>query len=1236
MIQLKVYLYNSAENGYRGEDFTEYVMQGVENVEDLSQEMDTSQLCFLGITRKDAFLPGTKFIIDITENNNIVETLHRVVENDFVSRPILEDSTYFKHEISLIEPSIIAQKRIVDNIACTYKLKDVNLDTQITFDLTTPSSFGIQSGAWTPERNFGTVSGTFTLTTYFGKYFRCSRDAQLRKSNYLLPTNGANKYYHNIEDFKITKNGVDKYKACFRLPIFDIMWGRFGYNYFVNLGKASIYYKVEEYNLDDSPSMEYLDTDNNPTNIVTDGLSISGDNLNANGYNANLFNVAGSPYYGAEQNCVFERYNTSSTASQLLQFTENGATYSDFTDIFEIKPDKKYMLRAAIRVIKNYVRNETADPFTEQPIPSNILEYYYQYENIVGIDEEIRTADLDIHSYNCNISYQTYEHATIQEVLASGTNYSALMLLQKAVMNSCVMPKMDGAYAGNLNYVENSEMAYNVPFYIDDEFVNELSQTSVIENFYNQKNLWEILLEIGYYIHAIPELKFGENDKFMITFNRLGETEVNEKNNTPISISNFRGIDDYIAQTNSYVSNMVQLGGYIDEWVVPKNTDDNFLTYNDTAEIIVSKPIIELLGLQIKCNTNNYEDLGIYENDITDLITTPNDNPKLNALNAVYEENVYKLLSIQYNEYPNKGTSLYYKLRDNKIIGGNYQLPQANTNIYTDYSIKKFIYIAFNGTYPTDISPIPSSGYWTKIKVNDFSFRVIYRTQDAVRQTHTRPDIRKYLLSSSFDAYPQYKQFNNQQDIIVDSEKYGANMYGALIRTGNLNYRLQEWCEHNADLKKKGQLYKINNELYYVAKSTNIFFVDHIESVVEFSKDYNQLSKVIGIPSEPRFYEISEQSMIKREVSIDDFLLITTNAEKLSGADAYLKDTSHLSKLIVGSDTEVDFAKYAVTTFKGDKDMGIYVSTYGQSTLYKDIILPINAFSSGNTLTYEWDTVDNFSAGDAVVDTGSTSHDEGHSGDWATANNAYTSIQAVKYTDMYGKATLMDFYILEDLPSGGLDFDKIKAMPNSPFYTKQSGVGTYIGDNSIKRLATNVNIKDDDYTGRGLVLLKDCREQISINYNLQAIADSDTFVFSPFFYVPKENNYRQPIKLKLALLNTEVNKLSNGYIDTDTIIVENNVPKIFTFNITANTTRDAFGKTVEDYFYIDIESLLENETFDGVKAIALIYEYNAADPSPKIKFSLARNLPSDFTVMKKRANWYFGTPDKTKLFTQKQ
>ena len=213
-------------------------------------------------------------------------------------------------------------------------------------------------------------------------------------------------------------------------------------------------------------------------------------------------------------------------------------------------------------------------------------------------------------------------------------------------------------------------------------------------------------------------------------------------------------------------------------------------------------------------------------------------------------------------------------------------MPQASTNIYTDYAIKKIIYSAFND-YPILPDP-PISNDWTNLKVNDYSFFVRYRTKDSVRQNHIRPDLRKYLLNTKWDRYPEHNQFNNQTDVVVDSIKFGNNMFGKLIKTGNNSYDIYEWNDSWENVKHKGELYRINEELYYVAKASHTIYSNFIVSKISYSKDYNELSNIIGIPSEPRFYEISEQSIIAREFEINDILLLTDKEEELSYKSNYV------------------------------------------------------------------------------------------------------------------------------------------------------------------------------------------------------------------------------------------------------------------------------------------------------------------------------------------------------------
>ena len=1213
MIKLMCYLYNSKNklNGYRGENLTDYVLQGVEDTEDLTQELDTTEITLMGIKRKNSYEPSTKFIIDITEDGNIIKTLHRVVKDDFVTQPILNDDAYFKHEISLIEPSVIAQKHTVDNIACTYKLKDVSLDTKVEFDL---SQQAILTNNAKGEYVTNILYQNKADAISFGKYFAWSGNAVF-----------LNNLSNEISTTYIKETEFDNNKGYIKLPSLQIhhsIENEVGCAY---IGDASFIYTITV-------------TQYGKTIDTIKGSIISNSNLNSSGILNYLGDVGNYPnYYKDYYNThllenlsvgYFVDKDYEIAMAYLFQYTDTTKPYPNYNIEVPVGSDYEYNIKLELKILnKTFVPETLDDPKIDYRQKKYLIDntpyptWYFLLEVVSIFGATERTIyNLPDENFIASTYYYVYKDSEIQQVIASGQPYSALLFIQKAIMNSTLSRKVPFTYAGNINYfgININEYptfdgyVYNSLFYIDNNYIDELAKTNVIENFYNQKNLWEILIEVGYYIHAIPEIKFGDANKLMITFNRLGETTETNGTATPIMITNFRGIDDYIAESNSYISNMVQLGGQIEEVVAPKSSSEDYLVYNDVAEIQVSRPIIELISLKVK---PNYK--------ITWKPTTiPDNDGYYDMTQYIYEQNVYKILSINYNDNPNKGIAMYYNLRDNKIIGGNYQLPQASDNIYSDYTFKKVIYCAITGDYPVvPTNPKPASGYWTDIQINNFTFKVTYRTQDSVRQTHTRPDIRKYLVNdfAYFHAYPQWQQFANQEDIVVDSEKYGSNMYGKLIRTGNNNYQMQEWVDSPTKLKQKGEIKKINNEIYYVANIKNTFYVDKIESIVTYSKDYNQLSKVIGIPSEPRFYEISEQSMIKREVAINDYFLITTEGSQLTSlqytADAvavkYLTDLTRLEYIIFGT-SNVNYSKYAITTFKGDSDIGSYYTTYGEPSLYIDIISSINAYASGNTLTYSWKMVDNFSAGDKVGKIKDFIDDQ--------KETAYNSLQAVQYTDKYGKATLFDFYIVSDLDN--ITTENIKALPSS--FIDTTSTETMSG---LDIVASNVYKTKLDTHKRGLVLLKDSREQICFNYNLQAITSSDTFVTSPFLFQIKNS------KAQIVLLDKEVNKLSNGYFNTANVI--GNTTYDIDGHITYQTVTNAFGKRVKTRFTLHFDKLLVNvdkSILSNVKAIALTYDYKEENLLGKNKFIIAQNLPTPGDIK----SWHFGKPSIEQLFKNKQ
>lgn len=1200
MITTKIYQYDSSQesNGYRGTDYSKYVLQGAEITEDITQELDTAELTLCGLNTNKEFEPESKFIIDILETNEfgedvVVQTHHFCVARDIVSQPILSDNTYFDHHISFIEPSVVAQKRLVDNIAVTYKLKDVSLkeipaypdnDVQLTF----------KSSFYTPENRFGaTEIEENTILTAFGKYF--SLEGNLK----IMTVDGVekSKEYIDIDDF-LTSDG---YKAKFKIPKVAINGGVSGTYGFSKIGYASIDYSIQEFTLTDSV---------NPTK-TWNGTFISnsqlGNNELLNSQEWLLEKTISRNQSGIQVDVLdyyFKKY-TNVTASEPTYITQE----------IPIQQDKRYKVVISLHEFPDNIPSSGSGysryyKYTDSQ-PTDYSTYTMRtFVTIIGTTPVIgiyytTTNRQMIESQTSGFgSFVIYSVETKELVYASSTPYSALALLQKAIINSSIYEKKDGVYIADVN---NS----NLPFYIDTNYVDRLAATLIIENFYNQKNLWEIMLEVGNYIHSIPELKFGADDRFMITFNELGRTDEKQSGTNNVSVFNSRSVEDYISATSSYITNMVQLGGVIEEWVVPKTTNETLLVSNDTAEIITSKPIIELLSITARNNNTGVEA------DLTEYI---------------YEENVYKTLQIEYDVVPNRGIAMYYQLGKNVITGGQYQLPQANTNIYTDYAFKKILYSAFNG-YPV-VSTLPDGGYWTPIQVKDYSFFVRYRTKDSVRQNHIRPDLRKYLLNSKYDKYPEHNQFNNQQDVVVDSIKFGNNMYGKLIKTGNNNYEKIEWADKYSQTKHKGELYRLNGELYYVAKVTHYYFSSYILSKTTYSKDYNELSRVVGIPSEPRFYEISEQSLIWRELALNDILLLTDDPTQLKYKSNFVFNFDHLSGLMIGEGT--DFAKYALTVYKGDKDVSVYDQTIGQPNLYKEVLNPVNAYSSENTLTYEWDMEDNYSAGDKVI---------------TTDNTSYNSMWAVPYTDIYGKSALLDFYILGDI--GSISTSEKMAFPESPIKTRDDNADDtrpFIGDYNI--LGTNVMEYDTNFNGRGIGLLKDCREAMSINFNLQLATNSDTFVVSPYVFLPNKSNVR------LVLLADEVNKLSNGYIDNVSIITPidvdgNTMEQYFDFTIDKVIETNSWGKQVVSSFGINLASVFARvnpnhfngtESFQQVKAMAVLCDVslntgtNTDNPTIpyKTQFIIARNIPSYWLKERSIRPIYFGAPNKDEIFTNKQ
>lgn len=1202
MILIKLYKYDKSKgaDGYRGEDLTKYVLQGAKNHEDITQELDYSEITLLDYPSRKAFTPESRFIIDIcygdykttvifpnpnptvVEDFRISKTLHRIVKQDAVQLPVLSDQTLYRHNITFMEPSAIAQKRIVDNISVTYRLKDVSLDTKTTYNLEEKNGFVNNTSPINPTHDYGRVGSVGGSFSYYGKRFQFSDVVKVQMGD-SSPT--------DLRYFAVNQTTF----ALIILPKLLVYGGVSGTKNLTAGIPVSIYYKITKKDLYDNflgPVAEGTIIENSDLSGIygsTKGKNRTKAEFLIEDVNTGHINLLNERNY-------YRKYTDETVATK---------TDSDYQIPIQVQPNVKYFIevgRASFNVGDDELYEVGGAYLYTGAATMHTMAVTFTNDSYAGTmgQRNATVTTQENGTFNQTAAIVTYAQANIQEVLSSAVPYSALNLLRKAIINSRTIEKTSGVAVGDLNHRNQTTgvLDYFCPFYIDSAFETELANTQVIESFFQNKNLWEIMVEAGNYIHAIPELVFGDSNKFMLTFNRLGQTTESRAGGVRTSILNSQGIEDYICATNSYVDNFVQLGGEINEWVAAKTTDSSALVSNDTAEIIASKKIIELLQLEIRCNTSGYTGLGINNGAVGD------------ATKYIYEENVYRLLSVEFNQVPNKGIAMYYTLGENKLKGGDYRLPRAKTDIYNDYAIKKLIYVALTGSYPTTQSGV-TSGYWTSIKVSDFSFHLRYRTKDSVRLSHSRPDIRKFLLNSILDQQPQHWQINNQTDTLVDSQKFGSNIYGTLLRTGNNEYTETEWIEIPSYTRQKGEVRKINGEIYYIATVDNIYYNDHVESTVVYSKDYNQLSKVIGIPSEPRFFEISEQSQIRRDVSINDYFLIALTSTNVSPTiNSFFMDMGLVNNMLFGL-SEFSYPNYALTAFKGDNTNGVNIGNFGDPSLYKEVLSTVNSYSSGNTLVFEWEMVDNFSAGDQVSAVTAP--------DTNDADGAYSTLKAVKYTDKYGKASLFDFFLFNGDFSA--DPSAIKALPETQITAKQ-GSEYFIG-NIDSIFATDVKENDTNYNGRGLTLLKDCREKIAFNYNLAAITDSDTFITSQYLFAEEKS------PPTIVCLTEEVNKFSDGTINTAAVFYE----RALTENdFTITQTTNVYGKPCSSKATLKVSTILANlndKYFSGeggvqIHAIAICFDYDGNQPTNK--FSIARNIPDPTNKIDAMRNWYFGTP----------
>lgn len=821
------------------------------------------------------------------------------------------------------------------------------------------------------------------------------------------------------------------------------------------------------------------------------------------------------------------------------------------------------------------------------PINKDAMMFYYEvmqtgghgtvYVPLLGLMNRckwtIETTDVDlIDPTDLTITADIY-HQDMSEIVTKGpfiqkgVKYSAYQLLRKALL-TCDTYIVNNGVNSIDEYGKNDEKQESLPYsiVIDDKWIDKLKLTVVNETIFEQNNLWEVLLQIGYYLHAIPYMSFVNNeqgtptDKFLLSFKQLGSTEEKANTSQKITIFNSQNLSEYYTQLDSYVTNLFSPQNRVEEWVTPKTSESSFLVSNNTAELHLAYPITEILEFKISI-----------------LLTNGKRSEFEDATKHLFEKSVYDVICNQdpYKVFPTKGSSLYYSLGSNKIQGLNFVPPSSDGTVFP-MALKRIIEILWQGD---DNKPNTAN-----IKFNDMQFYVKYKTQDNVRVNQFRPDIMQYMKNSENETYPHHEQFYGQQGKIIDSERLSANLFGKLIRVGNGVYQIQEYV--TTEEKKTGELYRINGEPYYVIAIDTEYYADAILQKVTYSKNFNQLAQIVTIPSEPRFYEIAERSKIRREVRINDFFAMSATPKIDIGTPRFLNMSEWITyfKQIVFNESKINLnlPNYAWTRFAVDKlrkhkiedkymfpssiitksDNGIV--TPGNSSDHSDVIVPLVHYPMHNGIVFSWQMEDNFKAGDY------TDKENGGGLD----DEAYLSQQPMRYVDIFGRADLFDFRLFY---KNGWNQDESLRLPQA------------VTDPQVNQSFAAVQSKQGE--NNFLALDKDNREELSFNYQVNLLHD-DEFVTYPNLFGEKEGG-----KLNIALLDKEQSAFNENQLVRGTNILATNEDQTIVYS---------FDNSAVNGLKINI-TLSNNMNIDLSKVKAIIF-YEGKINSATYAIYIVRNV----------------------------
>lgn len=586
---------------------------------------------------------------------------------------------------------------------------------------------------------------------------------------------------------------------------------------------------------------------------------------------------------------------------------------------------------------------------------------------------------------------------------------------------------------------------------------------------FTKQTLRECLQEVGGVIHGEPRLTPKEDADgwyYEVTYDMYASQDKSDICFMPYTTKNVQHvIENYAGWLDSNAENLVnELDKYSGVIVEPYadgaksvRTENTFVRIFEGNMIIATKyPIYSVEKLEYAYNngtTVQFVDLTPY----------------------LFEKSIYDTQLSSYRElYPySKAYAIYYSQGSKNISGLNFKVDSATMPAFKDYAITNILGRIFNDTKTPDYP--------------NMCFRVTYTPFYNARIGQTKSYYKDFIRPAAL--------IYNQQSNVIESRYYGENLKGAIARLGNIELSLTYVLKWFSQIPKAGQKFDDN---YYISAVAIEVLPTYIRCTIGLSKDFNRLSRYIGISSVKRYSEISQKQAVERNTLYREYIVI--GEKEKPDTDCLIND---------------EFFWWVKLTFLPQEIGGIervtnvcaWGTSYNGNVINNSAVnLPVISSAFGNSISFSWTYEDNYSAG-ATSQHVEKSITSGSNKITGYFQNSYP------YTDPYGRI----YYYHFDLQTTG-------PIITATNYTEQ-GRNLPAGNVPTKSSAFVSTIGQTPY-----ILRKDNREALQVNFQIDFVTNIPTLIIGSALtsYNPAVRGIDAKLaKAKLYVFPTELNKFTD-------------------------------------------------------------------------------------------------------------